>query len=231
MLLKAHSAFLVLGLAIFQNATNPAFAGEAIDSQTVTKVPATNPLGQPAANAPDADLQMLRRTEKYKQDWWRTSVSEDYRRFGKTNAAWDSIVFSAIDILSELILHGTINAATTELMQRVGDKADQASRLGCDDPLVKYLKLRYGKGREREKYFSELLWGYLDSAEALDKTGYHPMRKVYANFKACEFSINLNPPEPRTAARANALLRQAIQALQDPRLPLSDASTAADCAV
>lgn len=171
------------------------------------------------------------KSAEYKKNWWRSAVVDEYRRCGKTNAAWDAIVISAIEDLSELILHDDVDSVAAGLMERIGEKAKKASDLGCDDALLGYFKLRYGKGRDSDKYFSELFYGYVACAEALDKTEYHPMRKVYANFHACKFTLNTNPPLPQTADRAKALLRYSMEALQDPKLPVDDAATAADCAV
>src|SRR4051812_8576927 len=224
--------FLIVALSIYQSLLNAPIAGESTVPKAGTDLPANVPLKllTTQASAPRAELQLDRRSPQYKQAWWR-STADEYRRCGKTNAAWDALVFSAIEIHSELILHEDVDDVASELMQRISEKVDKAVQLGCDDALIKYYKLRYGMGRDKDKYFSELVWGYLACAEALDKTDYHPALKIYANFHACNFTKNLSPPEPRFAGRAKALLRYAHQALQDPKIPVHDASKAAECAV
>jgi tetratricopeptide (TPR) repeat protein len=159
--------------------------------------------------------------------WNLAALTNSYDASGHMNPKWDKDVMEA---MTEFARTKTASDDELEvLFDLTGDAADNAVNAGCEDPMVRYLYVRYAQ-ENKTRPFKERQELYRSAAGALEQSGYPAIRKFYANVDAAEIlwqQRNTNSwPEVRDfRSKAVADLNQAFQ---DKALPESEAYQAAD---
>ena len=159
--------------------------------------------------------------------WNLAALTNSYDAAGHKNPQWDK---DAREAMTEFARTKTTSDDELEvLFDLTGDAAGNAVNAGCDDPMVRYLYVRYDAGKKASP-LKERQQLYRSAANGLEQSGYPPIRKFYANVDAAEIlwqqrDTNLWPDVRDFRAKAAADLNQAFQ---DKTLPEPEAYQAAD---
>jgi hypothetical protein len=159
--------------------------------------------------------------------WNLATLTNSYDASGHKNPKWDK---DARDAMTEFARTKTASDDELEvLLDLTGDAADNAVNAGCDDPMVRYLYVRFAS-KNKTRPLTERQEQYRSAACGLEQSGYPPSRKFYANMDAAEIlwqrrDTNLWPEVRDFRLKAIANLNQAFQ---DRTLPESEAYQAAD---
>jgi hypothetical protein len=159
--------------------------------------------------------------------WNLATLTNSYDASGHKNPKWDK---DATEAMTEFARTKTASDDELEILfDLAGDAADDAVHAGCDDPMVRYLYVRYASGN-KNRPFPERQEQYRSAAGGLEQSGYPPIRKFYANVDASEIlwqqrDTNLWPEVRDFRSKALADLNQAFQ---DKALPETEAYQAAD---
>ena len=159
--------------------------------------------------------------------WNLSALTNSYDASGHKNSKWDT---DALEAMTEFARTKTASDDELEvLLDLTGDAADNAVNAGCDDPMVRYLYVRYASGN-KSRSFKKRQDQYHSAASGLEQSGYPPIRKFYANMDAAEVlwqqrDTNLWPEVRDLRSKAIVDLNQAFQ---DRTLPESEAYQAAD---
>ena len=152
----------------------------------------------------------------------RTSI-EDYERVGDRNAKWNEPAKRALETFSRLRSYGI--SSVPNAMTNIGSLCEQAVKAGCDDPLIKYLHLRYTAGLPT-KANKDTALEYQAVAARMQKMNYSAIRKFYATLRAAEASKAAagknvgTPPEVHSYRRTATVYLK--EALQDKTMPASE---------
>lgn len=75
----------------------------------------------------------------YIRAWNIFTTIDDYRRIGKTNSLWDAYAIRAMALYCDQRSISGPPEEFARIHKLIAEQCDQAIRLGCDDPLVRYL--------------------------------------------------------------------------------------------
>lgn len=184
------------------------------------------PFQQPRPFVPDASLAGKSRNDtNYLREWNRFTLVEDYRRIGKTNAAWDAPAVGALESFAEVrSLLGQSERQRT-LLGEIRTRSAAAVAAGCDDPLVKYLHIRFLVSQSPGRSDALLAKSYEESAVAIEALPYAPVRKLYVNLRAAEsLKASVTNTPPRLMQLRRATVHHLQESLHDESMPPLEAA-------
>ena len=157
--------------------------------------------------------------------WNLAALTNSYDATGNRNPKWDR---DAREAMTEFARTRTASDDELEvLFNLTGAAADNAVNAGCNDPMVRYLYVRYAGQTWALKERQEQ---YRSAANGLEQSGYPSIRKFYANVDAAE--VLWQQRDTNVWSEVRALRSKAAanlnQAFQDRTLPESEAYQAAD---
>lgn len=153
----------------------------------------------------DRELARHRREAKVQTDaahkWFTRTLVGGYEQHGR-HGPWDDSAKAALQLLADARTPG--HSRPPEWEETVSTLAFNAINAGCDDPLIRYVRYRYGvKGPRRGG--PEVAEALLTAARELQSGGYPANVKFYAGLRAAE-ALKLNatntPPEVHEMRRA-----------------------------
>jgi hypothetical protein len=142
-----------------------------------------------------------------------STTTEAYQTAGRKDPKWDLEVGRAFTIYSRIRAwtNGNPNALPAELRNSLA----RLAALGCDDPLVGYLQLRFGTASEDRAPGKSAQWQQV--ARSLQASRYPNLRKFYANVWAAQIvgaPQKVTWLEMATANLEGALRERAIPAIE-----------------
>ncbi len=122
-------------------------------------------------------------TRQDRDKWDQSALKGTYEIAGNRNPKWDK---DAEDALNAFAQSRTASSDEAEMYTGLaGDAAENAVNEGCNDPMVRYLYIRYSSDA-RAKPFKERQDLYQTAANNLEVSGYPAIWKFYANVDAAE---------------------------------------------
>lgn len=156
-------------------------------------------------------------------DWNLKTLVDAYENAGHTNPKWDAMAKSCLEEFARA------RVGTSKNQAAITDNANLAIQAGCDDPMIKYLFVRYAMD------FSNSTEAFTDAfckaAVEMEASSYPHIRKYYAAKRATDQYAWANnyptnwPPEMENLNRQTADHLFAV--LQDTDTPASEAYDAA----
>jgi len=159
-------------------------------------------------------------------DWNLKTLVGSYQDVGNTDAKWDEYATNALNLFAQ------IRAASTSddyAQYSIATNCDAAIQAGCDDPMIRYLHLRYPmKQAGRKEYADALSKVEYD----MQQSGYPAIRKFYLSLRALE-QVYLAYPRKEldrklTGELADDLLANLAQSVGDKNAPLEEIYQACD---
>jgi hypothetical protein len=115
--------------------------------------------------------------------WNRTMLNGSYEDMGNRDPKWDK------DAEDALTYYGESRTASDEEMETlsglIGDSADSAVEAGCNDPMIRYLYVRYSSGIQANP-FKDRQDLYQNAANDLEGSSYSAIWKFHANVDAAD---------------------------------------------
>ncbi|MGH7939966.1 MAG: hypothetical protein ACREFR_02705 [Limisphaerales bacterium] len=162
--------------------------------------------------------------------WNLKTLAGAYKQAGHTSSSWDA---SAIEALTEFARARADVLAPNEPWARIiSTNAAAAVQAGCDDPMVRYLFVKYSPDQTNSpETFADQL---CDVALQMQKSSYPPIRKFYAAQRAVDqlfyaYGYNTNHELPPMCPKMMALVGpDLLSALHDKSMPATEAFDACD---
>ena len=114
----------------------------------------------------------------------------------------------------------------------IGTNCEAAVQAGCDDPIIRYLYLRFSNAGNRLDAFAHAA-AMLKVAEKIQGSTYPAVRKFYAQFRAMQelnesyqYRFTNMPPEAQSFINQNDVMTDINEMLADSTLPLEEAYAA-----
>jgi tetratricopeptide (TPR) repeat protein len=159
---------------------------------------------------------------EYRFEWNKSTLVDDYEKVGHKNKAWDKEAKAALLAFAQARCRRGDTATVATDMERSVKAAVSA---GCDDPLIKYLHLRYTVGLPM-KVNADGAKAYVESARELVQSRYSSIRKLYASLRAAEALKSANKGRTNTPPEIHFHRRSALSHLQqvlgDKRTPIQE---------
>jgi hypothetical protein len=165
-------------------------------------------------------------TRQDRKKWEQASLSGAYNTIGNHDPKWDKDARDALDAYAQ-----TWTASDDEretLTELIGSAASSAVAEGCQDPMVRYLYVRYSSDVQA-KSLAERQSLYQDAADKLEASSYPAVRKFYANEDAAGI-LWWNQKQSlwqQAVQHRHAAISDMVQVVQDKSLPDSAAESAA----
>ncbi|HEY1790798.1 MAG TPA: hypothetical protein VGJ73_21800 [Verrucomicrobiae bacterium] len=164
-------------------------------------------------------------TRQNRQKWDDATLSGAYNSVGNHDPKWDKDAREALDAYAQ-IWTAPDNERET-LSELIGDSAANAVGAGCQDPMIRYLYVRYSSD-VRAKPLADRQNLYQDAADKLEDSPYPAIRKFYANVGASDILWwdRNHGLWQQVVQHRHAAISDLVQAVQDNSLPVSEADTA-----
>lgn len=140
-----------------------------------------------------------------RHDWILRALERGYEKSGHENAKWDTAAHQAMRAYADYSRLATTDGHFTDLSNAVA----AATAAGCDDPLIAYMRLRYGLGPSTGSTL-EFAAAYLQVFRQVYLSQYHPLFKFYAGYNATK-----SAREADRNANRSVLLRLVTETLGD----------------
>jgi hypothetical protein len=154
--------------------------------------------------------------------WNLKTLVQAYEEVGHTNAAWDKAAEAALTAFaySRAHIEETNGTARETILKHVAE----AERAGCDDPLIRYVRLRTAPMDRYDEQFMQ----YVAVATNLQKSAYPSIRKFYADARALShldgYDKHASPGIKPIRSKVLGLLINDLEAtLHDKNMPVREA--------
>ncbi len=128
-----------------------------------------------------------------RRDWLMKVLDRGYAESGSANSRWDGLASKALQAYADYSRVG----ATDERYVVLSNAVAAAESAGCKDPLLDYMRVRYGvNGSIHSK--PELALAYLNAFRAVHASQYHPLLKFFAGYRAIEAAHEAEPSGNRS---------------------------------
>src|SRR5947209_2149738 len=144
------------------------------------------------------DAERMRKLRAERLARWRASTVEAYAKVGSRDPKWDA---AAQDGLEKVCTSKVIEDHDGDLVEAAWKALEEAVRLGCDDPYVRYVHVQYGN-RMHRKRGADGRKELAPAARELAKSKYPAIRRANAAYNA-----NALTPVPKDPGKARDLLR------------------------
>jgi Domain of unknown function (DUF4034) len=163
-------------------------------------------------------------------DWNLKTTLEAYNQVGSTDPGWNDFARTALTEFARSRAGAVEPGENAYII--ISTNCIAAVNAGCDDPMVRYLYIKYGMDQhESRQKFAEAL---CDVAQAMKKSSYPPIRKFYASARAVEqmFYAGQNQTDPSILNEwINDMEDQTRTLLADPSTPPEEISEACSVAL
>lgn len=161
-----------------------------------------------------------------REKWEDATLGGAYNSVGNRDPKWDKHARAALDAYAQ-----TWTAPVDErdtLLDLISDAADNAVGEGCQDPMIRYLYVRYSP-EVRAKPLADRQNLYQDAADRLEGSSYPAIRKFHANVDAADILWwdQNHDLWQQVVNHREAAISDLVQAVQDKLLPVADADAAA----
>lgn len=161
-------------------------------------------------------------TRQDREKWNQSSLKGAYETMSSGNPKWDK---DAEDALTTYAQSRTASDDEQEMLSElIGDSAHDAINAGCDDPMIRYLYVRYSS-EIQSRPFADRQKLYLNAANNLESSPYPAIWKFHANVDAAEI-LWWNKDHDlwqQVVQLRHAAMSDLAQAVQEKSLPEAEA--------
>jgi hypothetical protein len=151
----------------------------------------------------------------------KTTV-EAYENVGHKNPKWNADAVKCLTLFAQI--RSMTNGSFDRLIQDLKTNEVRVMTLGCDDPMIRYLYLRFAD----QTTGPEAAVAMNENASVLQKSDYPDIRKFYATMWARKISLLYQQPPPDAATMLTTASSYLAKALTDKSMPLKEADQACD---
>jgi hypothetical protein len=145
-----------------------------------------------------------------------------YEQSGIKNPKWDADAKACLTLFARV--RSWTNGTPDALMDELRTALVSAGADGCEDPLVRYLHLRFVEAKVGTDDVSD----YTEAASALQKSGYPDIRRFYAAAWVGKALRRSGKQAAEAAAQLKTAASFLANALDDPAIPPREADQACD---
>ena len=150
-------------------------------------------------------------------DWEITTLVDAYDKVGSKNKKWDGPARDALKFYAKTRAYGTDIEGFPGVLSAY---VSRAIELGCDDPLIKYLYVRFVLDGNRPQ--EQLAQAYSEAADGLQRSEYPPIRKLMANIGAAVMLSNIRPLPSSIQTYQDGATEALCGVLKDKNTPIAE---------
>ena len=160
---------------------------------------------------------------QYRFEWNYKTLVEPYEKAGHTSPRWDEPAKCALTEFARVRSQCTESNEAWELI--ISTNCIAAANAGCDDPMVRYLFIRFALDRTNSK--TVFLKAFCETARDMQNSTYPPVRKFYAATRALDqifstYGTN-SPQQPVEGEIMPWISQNVVAALNDKTMPAHEA--------
>jgi hypothetical protein len=177
---------------------------------------------EPELNVPGPSPEASKSSDA-RLDWCMEVTSDGYNKAGSRNPKWDGAAREALQRFAQVRAYGPDIEGFAHLLRY---HVSRAIELGCDDPLIKYLQVRFVTDMSRlsKEQIADL---YTGASDQLESSGYADNVKFYAAARADGALKALKPfPNDRARMYEERASDHLNACLKDKRMPVAEMDAA-----
>lgn len=124
-----------------------------------------------------------------RREWALKALNSGYRASGHANLAWDRQVAAAFEAFAD---YTRVNASHWPALEAA---LAELARVGCDDPMVQYLQVRYGSHAEASE---QVALEFFRAHDAMLRSKHHPLFKFMAGMRAVDHARSADKKSNRS---------------------------------
>ena len=129
-----------------------------------------------------------------RRDWLDAVLRKGYDQTGHANRQWDAAALSAFQAYAD---YTRVSADMTNYSKMTNAVALAISE-GCDDPMIRYMRVRYGLSPEAEQSQEQFALASMDRFRAIVLSRYHPVIKFMVGYRAVSAARTAEPKGNRS---------------------------------
>lgn len=200
-------SFLLLLFLLFLNASCKRSHDEAKKIQRV----------ETQLDLPDMSADEKKIADK-RLEWNMATLYDAYDKFGSHNKTWDRDAHSALKFFAQVRAYGGNLKGFPELLTAY---VSRATELGCDDPMMKYLHVRFVTDM-KDLSPTETARAYAAASDALEGSQYDHVRKFYAAIRAINAYLLVKPWLNEGITYRDRAAQHFLAALSDTSIPVGE---------
>lgn len=142
--------------------------------------------------------------------WNEITLEAAYNKVGRRDKKWDRLAQDALAAFARARAYGA--RIVPELLDVSGEKASAALKAGCEDPMVRYLALRFGANQPKTPQALEE--SYQKVHGDMMTSEYPPLRKFYAAIRTSETLFKIHGLVVRENSASHAAYYAFVNAQQ-----------------
>lgn len=147
-----------------------------------------------------------------------------YDKIGRKNLKWDKDAKDCLTLYAHV--RCLTNGIPDDILANLKAKLSRLDQLGCNDPLIRYLQLRFVFSETHSA--AETDAAFSDVAAALQQSDYPEIIKCFAIIRWRDALKNSNHQEPAGRTLSERAAAYLAKAIDDKTMPLKDADDALD---
>lgn len=166
---------------------------------------------------PDMSVEQKKIADK-RLEWNMATLYDAYDKVGSHNKKWDSQAHYALKFFAQVRSYGTNLKGFPDLMNSF---TSRALELGCDDPMLKYLHVRFGTDMSGMTP-TQVAKAYAATSDALEQSKYSPLRKFYAALRAINAYLEVQPWLDEGITYRDRAAQNFLAVLSDASVPVGE---------
>ena len=172
---------------------------------------------------PDMSVEEKKIADK-RLEWNMATLYDAYDKVGSHNKKRDRDAHDALKFFAQVRSYGANLKGFPELLNAY---VSRAIELGCDDPMIKYLHVRFGTDMEKEMSPTEIARAYAATSDALEQSQYGALKKFYSAMRGINAYLKVEPWLGEGITYRDRAAQNFCAALADTRIPIGEIDEAA----
>jgi hypothetical protein len=156
-------------------------------------------------------------------EWNMATLYDAYDKVGSRNKKWDGEAHRALKFFAQARSYGANLKGFPELLDAY---VARALELGCNDPMIKYLRVRF-ETSQSELTPIQIAQAYAIASDGLEASEYGELRKFYAAIRAVNAYLKVKPWPPEGIGYRDRAAFHFYSLLEDKRIPIGEIDDAA----
>jgi hypothetical protein len=153
-------------------------------------------------------------------DWNMATTYDAYDKIGSRNKKWDGEAHNALKFFAQSRSYPNLKGSS-EMLDAYSRRAVE---LGCDDPMIRYLRVRFDAGQMTPV---QLAQACAAASDALETSQYGEVRKFYGAIRAINAYLKVKPWRQEGIAYRDRAQQHLLALLEDKQIPIGEIDDAA----
>lgn len=155
-------------------------------------------------------------------EWNMATLYDAYDKIGSRNKNWDREAHQALKFFAQARSYPSLKG----FPEMLDVYTRRAVELGCDDPMIKYLRVRFDTEQSKMTPI-QVAQAYAKASDALERSQYGEVRKFYGAIRAINAYLKVKPWPQEGITYRDRAHQHLLALLEDKQIPIGEIDDAA----